>query len=152
MFADLQLATQSSKPKYLKVRLDAAAYVSIMSKSVYQQLLDDPQCQKLQPVTTNTVMHDYSKAEVLGSVTIPILKDNQKHGITFQVVPCEASTLLSCEEVTKHGLVIIPEQKLTPKNAMCMVVVLTSNTSTSFRGTNLRLPRGILHPNNLSHL
>ena len=79
VFADLQLATQSSKPKYLKVRLDTAADVSMMSKSVYQQLFDDPQCQKLQPVTTNTVMHDHSKAEVLGSVTIPILKDNQKY-------------------------------------------------------------------------
>ena len=54
MFADLQLATQSSKPKYLKVRLDTAADVSMMSKSVYQQLFDDLQCQKLQPVTTNT--------------------------------------------------------------------------------------------------
>ena len=63
-------------------------------------------------------MHDHSKAEVLGSVTIPILKDNQKHGITFQVVPYEASTLLSCEQVTKHGLVIILEQKQTPKNAI----------------------------------
>ena len=63
-------------------------------------------------------MHDHSKAEVLGSVTIPILKDNKKHGITFQVVPYEASTLLSCEQVTKHGLVIIPEQKQTPKNAI----------------------------------
>ena len=62
VFADLQLATQSSKPKYLKVRLDTAADVSMMSKSVYQQLFDDPQCQKLQPVTTNTVMHDHSKA------------------------------------------------------------------------------------------
>ena len=90
----------------------------MMSKSVYQQLFDDPQCQKLQPVTTNTVMHDHSKAEVLGSVTIPILKDNKKHGITFQVVPYEASTLLSCEQVTKHGLVIIPEQKHTPKNTI----------------------------------
>ena len=79
----------------------------MMSKSVYQQLFDDPQCQKLQPVTTNTVMHDHSKAEVLRSVTIPILKDNKKHGITFQVVPFEASTLLLCEQVTKHGLVII---------------------------------------------
>ena len=118
VFADLQLATQSSKPKYLKVRLDTAADVSMMSMSVYQQLFDDPQCQKLQPVTTNTVMHDHSKAEVLGSVTIPILKDNQKHGITFQVVPYEASTLLSCEQVTKHGLVIISEQKQTPKNVI----------------------------------
>ena len=118
VFADLQLATQSSKPKYLKVRLDTAADVLMMSKSVYQQLFDDPQCQKLQPVTTNTVMHDHSKAEVLGSVTVPILKDNQKHGITFQVVPYGASTLLSCEQVTKHGLVIIPEQKQTPKNAI----------------------------------
>ena len=118
VFAGLQLATQSSKPKYLKVRLDTAADVSMMSKSVYQQLFDDPQCQKLQPVTTNTVMHDHSKAEVLGSVTIPILKDNQKHGITFQVVPYEASTPLSCEQATKHGLVIIPEQKQTPKNAI----------------------------------
>ena len=90
----------------------------MMSKSVYQQLFDDPQCQKLQPVTTNTVMYDHSKAEVLGSVTIPILKDNKKHGITFQVVPYEASTLLSCEQVTKHGLVIIPEQKQPPKNAI----------------------------------
>ena len=62
-------------------------------------------------MTTNTVMHDHNKAEVLRSVTIPILKDNKKHGITFQVVPHEASTLLSCEHVTKHGLVIIPEQK-----------------------------------------
>ena len=35
VFADLQLATQSSKPKYLKVRLDTAADVSMMSKSVY---------------------------------------------------------------------------------------------------------------------
>ena len=90
--------------------------MSMMSKSVYQQLFNDPQCQKLQPVTTNTVMHDHSKAEVLGKVTIPILKDNRKHGITFQVVPYEASTLLSCEQVTKHGLVIIPEQKWPPKN------------------------------------
>ena len=90
----------------------------MMSKSVYQQLFDDPQCQKLQPVTTNTVMHDHSKAEVLRSVTIPILKDNKKHGITFQVVPYEASTLLSCEQVTKHGLVIIPEQKQPPKNSI----------------------------------
>ena len=89
-----------------------------MSKSVYQQLLNDPQCQKLQPVTTNTVMHDHSKAEVLGSVTVPILKDNKKHGITFQVVSYEASTLLSCEPITKHGLVIILEQKQTPKNAI----------------------------------
>ena len=118
VFADLQLARQSSKLKYLKVRLDTAADVSMMSKSVYQQLFDDPQCQKLQPVTTNTVMHDHSKAEVLGSVTIPILKDNKKHGITFQIVPYEASTLLSCEQVTKHGLVIIPEQKQPPKNAI----------------------------------
>ena len=118
VFANLQLATQSSKPKYLKVRLDTAADVSMMSKSVYQQLFNDPQCQKLQPVTTNTVMHDHSKAEVLGSVTVPILKDNKKHGITFQVVPYEASTLLSCEQVTKHGLVMIPEQKQTPKNAI----------------------------------
>ena len=108
---------QSSKLKYLKVRLDTAADVSMMNKSVYEQLFDDPQCQKLQPVTTNTVMHDHSKAEVLKSVTIPILKDNKKHGITFQVVPYEASTLLSCEQVTKHGLVIIPEQKQPPKNA-----------------------------------
>ena len=90
----------------------------MMSKSVYQQLFDDPQCQKLQPVTTNTVMHDHSKAAVLGSVTIPILKDNKKHGITFQVVPYEANTLLSCEQVTKHGLVIIPEQKQPPNNAI----------------------------------
>ena len=118
VFADLQLATQSSKPKYLKVRLDTAADVSMMSKSVYQQLFDDPQCQKLQPVTTNTVMHDHNKAEVLGSVTIPILKDNEKHEITFQVVPYEASTLLSCEQVTKHGLAIILEQKQPPKNAI----------------------------------
>ena len=118
VFADLQLATKSSKLKYLKVRLDTAADMSMMSKSVYQQLFNDPQCQKLQPVTTNTVMHDHSKAEVLRSVTIPILKDNKKHGITFQVVPCEASTLLSCEQVTKHGLVIIPEQKQPPKNAI----------------------------------
>ena len=59
VFADLQLATQSSKLKYLKVRLDTAADVSMMSKSVYEQLFDDPQCQKLQPVTTNTVMHDH---------------------------------------------------------------------------------------------
>ena len=63
-------------------------------------------------------MHDHSKAEVLGSVTIPILKDNKKHGITFLVVPYEASTLLSWEQVTKHGSVIIPEQKQTPKNAI----------------------------------
>ena len=90
----------------------------MMSKSVYQQLFDDPQCQKIQPVTTNTVMHDHSKAEVLRSVTIPILKDNKKHGITFQVVPYEASTPLSCEQVTKHGLVIIPEQNQLPKNAI----------------------------------
>ena len=90
----------------------------MMSKSVYQQLFDDPQCQNLQPVTTNTVMHDHSKAEVLRSVTIPVLKDNKKHGITFQVVPYEASTLLSCEQVTKHGLVKIPEQKQPPKNAI----------------------------------
>ena len=115
---NLQLATQSSKPKYLKVRLDTAADVSMMSKSVYQQLFDDPQYQKLQPVTTNTVMHDHSKAEVPGSVTIPILKDNKKHGINFQVVPYEASTLLSYEQVTKHGLVIILEQKQPPKNAI----------------------------------
>ena len=118
VFADLQLATQSSKPKYLKVRLDTAANMSMMSNSVCQQLFDDPQCQKLQPVTTNTVMHDHSTAEILGSITIPILKDNKKHGITFHVVPYEASTLLSCEQVTKHGLVIIPEQKQTPKNAI----------------------------------
>ena len=118
VFADLQLAIQSSKLKYLNVRLDTAADVSMMSKSVYQQLFDDPQCQKLQPVTTNTVMHDHSKAEVLRSATIPILKDNKKHGITFQVVPYEASTLLSYEQVTKHGLVIIPQQKQTPKNAI----------------------------------
>ena len=109
VFADLQLATQSSKLKYLKVRLDTATDVSMMSKSVYQQLFDDPQCQKLQPVTTSTVMHDHSKAGVLRNVTIPILKDNKKHGITFQVVPYEASKLLSYEQVTKHGLVIILE-------------------------------------------
>ena len=83
LFADLQLATQSSKLKYLRVILDTAADVSMMSKSVYQQLFNDPQCQKLQPVTTNTVMHGHSKAEVLGSFTIPILIDNKKHGITF---------------------------------------------------------------------
>ena len=118
VFADLQLATQSSKPKYLEVRLDTAADVSMIGNSVYQQLFDDPQCQKLQPVTTNTVMHDHSKAEVLRSVIIPILKDNKKHRITFQVVPYEASTLLSCEQVTKHGLVIIPELKKPPKNAI----------------------------------
>ena len=118
VFADLQLATQSSKPKYHKVRLDTAANVSMMSKSVYQQLFDDPQCQKLQPVTTNNVMHDHSKAEVLRSIAISTLKDNKKHGITFQVVSYEASTLLSCKQVTKHGLVITPEQKQTPKNAI----------------------------------
>ena len=67
---------------------------------------------------TTTVMHDHSKAEVLGSVTVPILKDNKNHGITFQEVPYEASTLLTCEQVTKHGLVMIPEQKHTPKNAI----------------------------------
>ena len=118
VFTDLQLDTQSSKLKYLKLQLDTGADMSMISKSVYQQLFDDPQCQKLQPVSTNTVMHDHSKAEVLRSVTIPILKDNKKHGITFQVMPYEASTLLSCEQVTKHGLVIIPEQKQTPKNAI----------------------------------
>ena len=56
VFADLQLATQSSILKYLKVRLDTAADMSMISKSVYQQLFDDPQCQKLQPVKTNTVL------------------------------------------------------------------------------------------------
>ena len=64
------------------------------------------------------MIHDHSKAEVLRSVTIPILKDDKKHGITFQVVLFEASTLLSCEEVIEHGLVIIPEQKQTSKNAI----------------------------------
>ena len=59
------------KPKYLKVRLDTAVDVSMLSKSVYQQL---------QPVITNTVMHDHSKAEVLGSVIVPILKDNKNTG------------------------------------------------------------------------
>ena len=117
VFANLQLATQSSKPKYLKVRLDTAADVSMMSKSVYQQLFNDPQCQKLQPVTTNTVMHDHSKAEVLGSVTVPILKDNKK---TWDNLPSSAlkQAHFSCEQVTKHGLVMIPEQKQTPKNAI----------------------------------
>ena len=118
VFADLQLATLSKAPKYLKVRLDTAAYVSMMSKSVYQQLYDDPQCEQLAPVTTNTVMHDHSTADVLGKVTVNILKDNKQYSIPFQVVPYEASTLLSCEQVTKHGLVIIPEQKQTPKNAV----------------------------------
>ena len=33
-------------------------------------------------------------------------------------MPYDASTLLSCEQVIKHGLVIIPEQKQTPKNAI----------------------------------
>ena len=33
-------------------------------------------------------------------------------------MPYEASTLLSCEQVTRHGLVIILEQKQTPKNAI----------------------------------
>ena len=118
VFADLQLATLSKAPKYLKVRLDTAADVSMMSKSVYQQLYDDPQCEQLAPVTTNTVMHDHSTADVLGKVTVNILKDNKQYSIPFQVVPYEASTLLSCEQVTKHGLVIIPEQKQTPKNAV----------------------------------
>ena len=118
VFSKLQLATQSSKPKYLKVRLDTAADVSMMSKSEYQQLFNDPQCQKLQLVTTNTVIHDHSKAEVLGSGDCPHPQRQQKHRITFQVVPYEASTLLSCEQVTKHGLVMIPEQKQTPKNAI----------------------------------
>ena len=118
VFADLQLATLSKAPKYLKVQLDTAADVSMMSKSVYQQLYDDPQCEQLAPVTTNTVMHDHSTADVLGKVTVNILKDNKQYSIPFQVVPYEASTLLSCEQVTKHGLVIIPEQKQTPKNAV----------------------------------
>ena len=124
----------------------------MMSKSVYQQLFDDPQCQKLQPVTTNTVIHDHSKAEVLRSIIIPILKDNKKHGITYQVVPYEASTLLSCEQVTKHGFVIILEQSKLQRMPLCMAAVLTSNTSTSSKGTTLRLPPGILHPNSLLHL
>ena len=118
VFADLQLATLSKAPKYLKVRLDTAADISMMSKSVYQQLYDDPQCEQLAPVTTNTVMHDHSTADVLGKVTVNILKDNKQYSIPFQVVPYEASTLLSCEQVTKHGLVIILEQKQTPKNAV----------------------------------
>ena len=96
-------------------------------------------------------MHDHSKAKVLRSVTIPILKDNKKHGKTFQVVPYEASKLLSCEQVTKHGLVIIPEQKQTPKNAIVYGSSVESNTSTSSGGTTLRLPPGILHPSSLSH-
>ena len=58
--------------------------MSMISESVCQQLFDDPQCQKLQPVTTNTVMYDHNKAKVLRSVTIPILKDNKKHGINFK--------------------------------------------------------------------
>ena len=45
-------------------------------------------------------------------------KRHKQYSIPFQVVPYEASTLLSCEQVTKHGLVIIPEQKQTPKNAV----------------------------------
>ena len=91
VFADLQLATLSKAPKYLKVRLDTAADVSMMSKSVYQQLYDDPQCEQLAPVTTNTVMHDHSTADVLGKVTVNILKDNKQYSIPFQVVPYEAS-------------------------------------------------------------
>ena len=118
VFADLQLATLSKAPKYLKVRLDTAADVSMMSKSVYQQLYDDPQCEQLAPVTTNTVMHDHRAADVLRKVTVNILKDNKQYSIPFQVVPYEASTLLSCEQVTKHGLVIIPKQKQTLKNAV----------------------------------
>ena len=148
VFADLQLATQLSKPKYLKVRLDTAADVSMMSKSMYQQLFDDPQCQKLQPVTKNTVMHDHSKAEVLRSITIPILKDNKKHGITFQVVPNETGTLLSCEQITKHGFIIIPEQKQTPKNA----IVYSSSVDMKYINFLQRNNSGILHPNSLSHL
>ena len=33
-------------------------------------------------------------------------------------MPYQASTLLSCEQVTKHRLVIIPEQKQPQKNAI----------------------------------
>ena len=33
-------------------------------------------------------------------------------------MPYEASILLSCKQVIKHGLVIIPEQKQPPKNAI----------------------------------
>ena len=90
----------------------------MMSKSVYQQLYDDPQCAQLAPVTTNTVMYDHSTADVLGKVTVNILKDNKQYSIPFQVVPYEASMLLSCEQVTMHGLVIIPEQKQTLKNVV----------------------------------
>ena len=119
VFADLQIAdSHSTRPKFLKVRLDTAADVSMMSKSVYLQLFNDPQCQKLSPVTTNTLMHDHTKAEVLGSATIQIIKDGKEYDITFQVVPYEASTLLSCEQVTALGLVQIPEQARTPRNAL----------------------------------
>ena len=118
VFADLRLATKSGKLKFLKVRLDTAADVSIMSKSVYEQLFHDPKCKKLKPVTSTTVMHDNTKAEILGSIQIPIVKDNKTYGVPFQVVPYEASTLLSCEQVTKLGLVMIPKQKKTPKHAL----------------------------------
>ena len=80
VFANLQLATQSSKPKDLKVRLDTAADVSMMSKYVYQQLFNDPQCQKLQPVTTNTVMHAHSKAKFLEVWPFPSSKTTKSMG------------------------------------------------------------------------
>ena len=59
----------------------------MMSKSVYKQLFNDSQCQKLQPVTTNTVMHDHSTAEVLGSVTVPHPQRQQK---TWDNLPSSA--------------------------------------------------------------
>ena len=56
-----------------------------------------------------------------------------------------------CEQVTKHELVIILEQKQPPKNA----IVYGSSVDIkyiNFRGANLRLPPVILHPNSLLHL
>ena len=78
VFADLQLAKEKTKPTFLKVRLDTAADVSMMSKSVYHQIFDDPKCENLAPVTTSTAMHDHTKAEILGSIDVPITKDGQE--------------------------------------------------------------------------
>ena len=98
------------------------------------------------------MMHDHSKAEVLGSITTPILKNNKKHGIAFQVVPYEASTLLSCEQVTKHGLVIIPEQKETPKNAIVYGSSVEFKYINFLQRNNSQTTTWNTAPNSLSHL
>ena len=89
-------------------RIDTCANVNVIPVSMHKLLYKDPDCVKIAPCSKSGIStYTTEKTPVLGSCDLFIVHPNTRSLklVTFQVVNCEGSIIISCATSLELGLI-----------------------------------------------